>query len=229
MNGWLASVSNLDEVKQLLNNSLIPDILDLKEVNSDKDPFGVLPIKVIQQAAQLMHNHCRISVTIGSVFTDSSQICNIAMEVAAAKVDYLKIGLLSNNIISVASQSLQSLASQNTSLVGVLFVDNLFSFSWIPVLQENGFKGVMLDTLTKNGSGLLNYLSLKQIQYFIDISHSNSLAVGLAGSLRIEDIPLLLPLQADYLGFRGALCRNQDRRESLDLIASRSIKEKLNS
>ncbi|CAB1274102.1 (5-formylfuran-3-yl)methyl phosphate synthase [Candidatus Nitrosacidococcus tergens] len=229
MNGWLASVSNLDEVKQLLNDSLIPDILDLKESEPDKDIFGVLPIKVIQQTVRLMHKHCQISATIGNISIDFSQICNIAREVVATKVDYLKIGLLLNNITPSAFQSLQLLASQNTSLIGVLFADNLFSFSWIPTLKKNGFKGVMLDTLSKNRSGLLSYLSLKQIKYFIDVSHSNGLIVGLAGSLRIEDIPSLLPLQADYLGFRGALCTNQDRKESLNLIAARSIKEKLNS
>ena len=29
---------------------------------------------------------------------------------------------------------------------------------------------------------------------------------ALAGSLKLEDVPLLLPLKPDYLGFRGALC-----------------------
>jgi hypothetical protein len=38
---------------------------------------------------------------------------------------------------------------------------------------------------------------------------------GLAGSLRLADIPLLLPLAADYLGFRGALCEGGERVEGL--------------
>jgi len=37
------------------------------------------------------------------------------------------------------------------------------------------------------------------------------LLCGLAGSLRLEDIPKLMPYNADYLGFRGALCQGHDR------------------
>src|SRR5260221_675769 len=42
---------------------------------------------------------------------------------------------------------------------------------------------------------------------------------GLAGSLETPDIPRLLMLPPDYLGFRGALCAGRDRSARLDPAA----------
>jgi dihydroneopterin aldolase len=47
--------------------------------------------------------------------------------------------------------------------------------------------------------------------------------VGLAGSLKAEDVPDLLTLAPDLLGFRGALCRGR-RSASLDPASCASIR-----
>jgi uncharacterized protein (UPF0264 family) len=39
---------------------------------------------------------------------------------------------------------------------------------------------------------------------------------GLAGSLRVTDIPALSVHRPDYFGFRGGLCRDLDRRNGID-------------
>ncbi|MGH8719286.1 MAG: (5-formylfuran-3-yl)methyl phosphate synthase, partial [Burkholderiales bacterium] len=41
---------------------------------------------------------------------------------------------------------------------------------------------------------------------FISRAKSLGLMTGLAGSLKVEDVPSLLELGPDYLGFRSALC-----------------------
>ena len=48
---------------------------------------------------------------------------------------------------------------------------------------------------------------------------------GLAGSLRLDDIPSLLPYQVDYLGFRGALCQAHDRVGQLNTASVLRIRE----
>jgi dihydroneopterin aldolase len=53
------------------------------------------------------------------------------------------------------------------------------------------------------------------------------LLCGLAGSLRLEDIPLLLRYRPDYLGFRGALCVQRQRTAALDDKAVARIKKAL--
>ena len=54
-----------------------------------------------------------------------------------------------------------------------------------------------------------------------------SLICGLAGSLRAEDIAVLLPLEANYLGFRGALCADHNRIQTIDTHALQTIRQLL--
>ncbi len=48
---------------------------------------------------------------------------------------------------------------------------------------------------------------------------------GLAGSLEAPDVPRLLPLQPNYLGFRGSLCRGRSRVAEIDPAAVRIIRD----
>ena len=59
-------------------------------------------------------------------------------------------------------------------------------------------------------------LTCQQLDEFIRLARSHDLVTGLAGSLRYEDINTLLDIEADYLGFRGALCTENDRVKSIE-------------
>jgi uncharacterized protein (UPF0264 family) len=59
---------------------------------------------------------------------------------------------------------------------------------------------------------------------FVAATHDLGLMCGLAGSLRERDIPALMPLRADYLGFRGALCHRHARDAELDVRQVTRIK-----
>ena len=50
------------------------------------------------------------------------------------------------------------------------------------------------------------------------------LLAGLAGSLKASDIAPLLELEPDYLGFRGALCQDHSRIQSLNSSSVRNIR-----
>ena len=58
------------------------------------------------------------------------------------------------------------------------------------------------------------------------LEKANDLNTGLAGSLRVENVPTLLKARPDYIGFRTALCTNQTRTSHLDIEA---IKQTRNS
>lgn len=51
--------------------------------------------------------------------------------------------------------------------------------------------------------------------------------IGLAGSLRIEDIATLADLGPDYLGFRGAACDGHDRGVELRAERVRALRTAL--
>jgi uncharacterized protein (UPF0264 family) len=79
------------------------------------------------------------------------------------------------------------------------------------LLNEAGFAGVMLDTMDKKKGSLTQQMAKMEIAQFVKQAKALKLFCGLAGSLRLEDIPELMPYNADYLGFRGALCQGHDR------------------
>jgi dihydroneopterin aldolase len=58
---------------------------------------------------------------------------------------------------------------------------------------------------------------------FVTQARTHGLTVGLAGSLTAADVPVLLPLAPDLIGFRGALCLGP-RSASLDLAACATIR-----
>jgi uncharacterized protein (UPF0264 family) len=109
-------------------------------------------------------------------------------------------------------------------VIAVLFADKPVSEAIYAELAESGFKGIMMDTAIKNGQHLLDHQSLDQLTVFVQHIKDLDLICGLAGSLRQEDIAALTPLNADYLGFRSALCSKQQRTSSLNIEHVNSIK-----
>jgi len=71
---------------------------------------------------------------------------------------------------------------------------------------------------------LLDHLSLDTLARFVDAAKAEGLTVGLAGSLKASDVPKLLTLGPDLLGFRSALCRSRVRAQPLDPLACAAIR-----
>ncbi|QBQ53778.1 (5-formylfuran-3-yl)methyl phosphate synthase [Nitrosococcus wardiae] len=224
MNRWLVSVRNLEEVTTVLAEG--PDIIDLKEPK--EGALGALPSETICQAVGLIGGRCPTSATIGDLSMKPAPICHAVEQIAATGVNYVKIGLFPDGRVPDCLVALQPLAVQGVSLVGVMFADKQPNFSWISLMQQAGFTGAMLDTATKDGRNLLSHLSLAELSGFVQAVRSGGLVSGLAGSLSFEDIPKLLPLGADYLGFRSALCCAGQRQSSLDPKAIVLLKRALN-
>src|SRR5262249_33151744 len=94
----------------------------------------------------------------------------------------------------------------------------------IAVMEQSGFAGVMLDTARKTGGRLLDYMDITQLALFVDAAHAHGLMAGLAGSLETPDIPRLLRLAPDVLGFRRALCVDHDRNAQIDPDAVAAVR-----
>jgi (5-formylfuran-3-yl)methyl phosphate synthase len=83
----------------------------------------------------------------------------------------------------------------------------------------------MLDTMNKKNGSLVDVMTIEKIAEFVALAKTNDLICGLAGSLREENIEQLLPLNADYLGFRGALCVKNNRVGIIDAKALARIRQ----
>jgi dihydroneopterin aldolase len=68
-------------------------------------------------------------------------------------------------------------------------------------------------------------MDIAALKQFVDACREHGLLAGLAGSLEAPDIPRLLLLAPDYLGFRRALCARQERSGSLDPATVDLIRE----
>jgi uncharacterized protein (UPF0264 family) len=76
----------------------------------------------------------------------------------------------------------------------------------------------------KNGVSLPRLVAPERLRASIASARASGLAIGFAGSLRAGDVPALLALGPDLLGFRGALCRGGRRGEPLDSVRLAAIR-----
>ncbi|MDD5755168.1 MAG: (5-formylfuran-3-yl)methyl phosphate synthase, partial [Methylococcales bacterium] len=166
---------------------------------------------------------CVVSATVGDLPMDAEIIFNAVSEMAKTGVDFVKIGFFPDGDWLAIVQKLAELA-QHTKLIAVLFADTQPDFAIIPGLKKSNFAGVMLDTMHKQKGSLTQVMANETIAEFVELSKTQQLICGLAGSLRLENIAALLLFEADYLGFRGALCAENNRTEQLDTNALQMIR-----
>lgn len=220
----LASVNSLDEALLVLSENV--DIIDLK--NPVSGALGALEIDVAKEIIAAVDGRLPISATIGDLPMHSEIIINAVKKIRETGVDYIKIGFFPSEGQVQVIEELADLTSQ-VKLIGVLFADTNPDFSLIDSLASVGFQGIMLDTLDKTRGSLTRIMLQPEIKQFISQVKSKGLMCGLAGSLLKEDVPVLLPYEPDYLGFRGALCDKNNRVGRINALSVRAIKQTLYS
>ena len=219
MTALLASVANLEEARLAAQAGV--DLIDLK--NPQQGVLGALALDEITRIVQALPNH-RISATIGDQPLQPESIVEAVKTTGATGVDFIKIGFFPGGDMDGTLRMLKPLA-QDLALIAVLFADYLIALPLIEALAKSGFTGVMLDTARKKQGPLTKLRPLPFLQHFIDKAREQALLTGLAGSLRFEDISALLALEPDYLGFRGALCDQQQRGNPLNYQKLQQIRD----
>lgn len=211
MSKLLASVKNLEEALIALRQKV--DIIDLKA--PEFGALGALNLSLVREIVQSLQGKCLISATIGDLPMQSTLLAEHISNMAKTEVDYIKIGFFPSDHWLDICHHLKIFSDKN-ALIAVLFADMQPCLDIIPQLKMAGFKGVMLDTMDKTKGSLMQVMPIEQIETFVQAAKDNALLCGLAGSLRIEDASSLQSLNADYLGFRSALCHHHQRTAELD-------------
>ena len=223
MTGMLASVENLAEARVVLDAGV--DIIDLKSPSAGA--LGALPVPVVREIVLAVNGSLPVSATIGDMPMFPQQVRDAVEAMADTGVDYVKIGFFPGGDWRQSVLELSSLVNKGVRLVAVLFGDQNPALSQIAELAQAGFSGVMLDTMDKQGGSLLQVCTYDFLSQFVVEVKANGMLCGLAGSLRHSDIPLLLNLRPDYLGFRGALCIQHQRTAAINGNAVRAIRAML--
>ncbi len=140
----------------------------------------------------------------------AAEAAGLLAALAGSGADYLKIALPPG--LPAAELRLPA----GPPVIAVLFAEDDPHPDRLPALAAAGFRGAMIDTRGKDGRRLLQHLPLPRLAAFTAACRRLGLMSGLAGSLALDDIPLLAPVRPGYLGFRGGLCAGGDRRAGLD-------------
>jgi len=219
MTGMLASVNSIEEALLVLNAEV--DIIDLKQ--PALGALGALEVADVKQIVAAIAGRRPVSATIGDLPMQPEMIFNAVQLMTETGVDYIKIGFFPGDDWLGTLKKLVGLASQKQALIAVLFADAQPDLTIMATLKASGFVGVMLDTMDKQHGSLTQVLAAEQIAHFVSQAKELQLLCGLAGSLRLADIPELIAYHPDYLGFRGALCQEHNRVGQLNQIAVQAI------
>jgi uncharacterized protein (UPF0264 family) len=211
----LASVTSETEAR--LAAARGADIIDCK--NPAEGALGALPCSVVASIREAVPRHIPVSATVGDLPSHPDTVVRAAAAMAATGCDIVKIGFFPGGDAEATIRSLGQDVAPRTPLVAVLMADAPLDLALVAQLGDAGFAGVMLDTAVKDGRTLSDHRTPAELRRFIGEAHSAGLFAGLAGSLRVSQIPELLALEPDVLGFRGALCTARDRQQALDAAA----------
>ncbi len=196
----LASVRNREEAAVALSAGA--DIIDLKDPEG-----GALQALSPALCAEVVHHvagRVPVSATIGA---DPECFQGLTQQMQQAGVDLIKVGLRLQQPTAVAALAalLQAVDHHRVGVVPVwLIEDGIPDAACLQSLR--GAWGTMLDTADKAAGALPERVPAARLRAFLDSARDCGLVTGLAGSLGAKDIPPLLRMGPDYLGFRGALC-----------------------
>ena len=198
MTYMLASVIDAAEVRIVLDAGA--DIVNLRDAGG-----GALPAAVVREAVALVARRRTVSATVGNVTMEPALLVERVGEMAETGVDYVCVRLCVDPGLHACIEALRDVSGR-VALVGAMLADQRPDLGLIRHIARSGFAGVMLDTLHKAEGGLLKYVTEAGIGNFLGRAATVGLFSGLGGSFALSDIPLLLELGPDFIGFRGTLC-----------------------
>ena len=226
MTALLASVRNLEEAKLVIDAGC--DWLDLKDPQAGA--LGAVSLTIARDIVRCHAGALPISATIGDCWNTPEVIPERVENLARLGMEYVKVGVFARDLATDFALHLKHAVSLVPNLIAVCFAESAPSAPSAPSaadvaqLAALGLRGVMLDTADKSRGSLSSLLAPAQISEFVAAARAHGLLVGLAGSLRRQDVSQMVTYGADYLGFRGALCRGLSREDTIDPCAVREIR-----
>jgi uncharacterized protein (UPF0264 family) len=228
----LISIRSFEELIPAIDGGA--DIIDLK--NPDEGSLGASFPWLIKKIRSY-GNDFTLSVAIGDMPNLPGTAALAASGAAACGADIVKVGLYGPSSFKEGVKLLESVVkatkeiNENIWVVGAGYADFKF-FNGIDAMDipaicnSAGADVAMLDTLSKDGRKLFDFIDTEQLKKFVNKAHGYNLLAALAGSLEPKDIYILSDLGADVTGFRSAVCSESDRKNGvLEIRRVRKIVE----
>jgi len=209
----LISVRNTEEAAVVRRSGV--DWIDLKEPRAGA--LGRPSLSEAVAVAELLKGHPQRSAALGELWDLDEQIAfDFAPLFPVLKVGLSRVGsgdLNEPNWQSRFESLATKLRERGSELIPVAYADwSICGAPTVPEIQQVarqvGASHMLIDTFVKDSRGLLNWLSLDDLQQVIEAAREFNCGIVLAGSLKIADAPQLLMLHPAALAVRGAVCHS---------------------
>lgn len=216
----LISPVSYEEAASILDTGV--DIIDVKNVNEGslgaQFPWHTRKVVELTRKAGV-----KTSATLGDLPYKPGTAALAAYGAALCGVTYIKAGLHGTTTHEQAREVMDAvlravrMVGDDLDVVASGYADyrrfnGLNLADLVRAASDAEVDVVMVDTAIKDGKGLFDALSVEEIQCFIEEGHRAGLRVALAGSIKAEHSELLLELNPDIIGVRGAVCEGVDRK-----------------
>lgn len=214
MTQLLVSVRSAAEAEATLRGGAA--LIDVKE--PERGSLGRADVEAIAAVVRSVAGRRRVSAALGEL-ADTPDVP------AEPGLAYVKWGLASLGASwqSRLLDAMRQLASHQPScrVVAVAYADWQRAQSPPPpdvcrFAAEQGAGAFLIDTWQKDGSTLLDWLSLDAIEEMQGSCGAAGVPLALAGSVGANEIRTLLPLRPDWFAVRGAACRKRQREAEID-------------
>jgi len=94
---------------------------------------------------------------------------------------------------------------------------------------DTGCAGVLLDTFSKQGGRLKDFISPRALADWLTTARRHGLQTAVAGSLTVDDLEWIVPLRPDIVAIRSAACRDGRRAAPIDAQAVQHFQQSLHA
>jgi (5-formylfuran-3-yl)methyl phosphate synthase len=239
----LVSVRNLHEAAAALNGGA--DIIDVKEPLHGS--LGAATAGVIEEIIQFVRggpSGTTVSAAMGEVVDQLQQAHAPAADLhsVAAQLDFVKCGLSRLQTDKDTTGWKRSWnrfrnnytpPAMNCRWVAVSYADFERSQSPSPteIMDEGRAIGspiLLIDTFMKDGTTLLDWLTVTQLRQLRDSTRVSGMQLALAGRISAELLPAICECVPDIIAIRGAACEQGDREATVTAERVRSFRSQLN-
>ena len=192
----------------------LPFILDVKD--PEAGTLGAPRPHVLAGIAARVGGRCPLSIALGDLGYQPGTAALAAQAALTYKPSYLKVGLnlpgparMATEVLAAVQEVLTEQGAE-TLLVAAGYGDyrrqgTLSPSGMIEAAVAGGATIVLLDAFSKQGETLFDHLPPSELAQVISEAHAAGLGIGLAGALGPSEVPALLEIEPDFLGFRGCL------------------------
>ena len=211
----MVSVQNLPEALEALAGGA--DIVDVK--NLQEALVGSAHPHVVKEVREAVPSAHHASVTLGVVPDQAGTVAMAIYTAGLLDATSVKVGFMKSDYgtaVEVLQASRRALNGFDTKLIGSLFADNplydgLDPHEMIRLAKDGQCDGFLVDTLTKDGRNLFDFLSEDELREMVFEGKQLGMSTALSGHLRIDNLDELARINPDIVGVRGAVCSKGER------------------